>query len=378
MKLLDEDGKMSQTASLMFSIFSSFSESEMMLKKERLMRGRRHNLSIGKIGSGFPPFGYSVDKDKYYIVNPQQSEIVKRFFSEYSKGHKSIADIAKELKEEGLFPKTSFFTLQKDLGDWLRREFYVGNKTYPQIISKTLFDKVQIERKKRKGKPKRSHKNRFLLKGLLFDGTTKRPLCAMSGNDAYYISHYGGMTIKRWRIDPIVWELSKTMYRKYLMNKDILQRQLKKEMQTICKKADTVRAEIQSLRDKMDKVEESRIFGRLSDKKGAELFEKLSDQLSDKEKRLLELTNESTAKMQQITDAELLEDFNEDALSIDEKIEIVRKVVRKVTIVRPLRFTAHISIFNRINDVVTVYEVKGKNKTVTSLIEEYHLRQKQP
>ena len=155
MKLLDENGKMSQSASLMFSIFSSFSESEMALKKERFMRGRYHNRKIGKIMSGFPPFGYSVNKEKYYIVNEEQSAIVKRFFSEYAKGNKSIADIAKELKEEGLFPKTSFFTLEHNIGQWLSREFYCGNQTYPQIISKSLFDRVQIERKKRKGKPKR-------------------------------------------------------------------------------------------------------------------------------------------------------------------------------------------------------------------------------
>lgn len=377
MKLLDENGKMSQSASLMFSIFSSFSESEMALKKERFMRGRYHNRKIGKIMSGFPPFGYSVNKEKYYIINEEQSAIVKRFFSEYAKGNKSIADIAKELKEEGLFPNTSFFTLEHNIGQWLSREFYCGNQTYPQIISKSLFDRVQIERKKRKGKPKRSHKNRFMLKGLLFDVTSKRPLCAMSSGDAYYISHYGGMTIKRWRIDPIVWDFSKRMYRKYLMNKTILQRKLQKELATIAKKRETITTEIQSIKDKMDKVEERMIFGRLSDHKGNELLEKLTDQLTEKEHRLFELNNEAIGKQQQIADADLLADINEEAMSLDEKIEIIRKVVKKVTIERPLRFTAHISIYNRINDTVTVYEVKGRNKTEISLINEYSRKEKQ-
>ena len=47
-RLLDINGEMSQTGSLMFSLFSSLSESEMMLKQERMMRGRRHNREIGK------------------------------------------------------------------------------------------------------------------------------------------------------------------------------------------------------------------------------------------------------------------------------------------------------------------------------------------
>ena len=55
MKLLDEDGRMSQTASLMFSIFSSFSETEMSIKKERMMRGRRYNKAVGKHSGGRTP-----------------------------------------------------------------------------------------------------------------------------------------------------------------------------------------------------------------------------------------------------------------------------------------------------------------------------------
>lgn len=139
MKLLDEDGKMSQTASLMFSIFSSFSETEMMLKKERMMRGRRHNISIGKIGSGRPPFGYAINKDKYYIVDPIQSEIVKRFYLQYSKGDVSIADIAKEFDEEGLFPKTSFFTLQKKDERLVRKRLLCGYSSLSSNHFKVAF-----------------------------------------------------------------------------------------------------------------------------------------------------------------------------------------------------------------------------------------------
>ena len=115
MRLLDENGEMQQSTSLMFSVFSSFCESEMALKKVRMMRGRRHNISIEKIGSGRPPFGYAINKEKYYIVDPITSKIVERCFLQYSKGDTTIADIAKELKEEGHFPNTSFDTLQQNL-----------------------------------------------------------------------------------------------------------------------------------------------------------------------------------------------------------------------------------------------------------------------
>ena len=125
----------------------------------------------------------------------------------------------------------------------------------------------------------------------------------------------------------------------------------------------------------MDTVEERMIFGNLSSKRGEELIENLKGQLSDKEKRLTELINETVYKQQQIVEADFKEDFNEDTMTLDDKIAIVKKVVKKITIVRTLKFTSHISIFNHINDVVSVYEVKGRKYTST-LIEEYNRKDK--
>lgn len=83
-ELLDYDGQISFTGSLVFSIFSSMSESEMVLKKERMMRGRRKNLSMGKSGGGRPPFGYTTNKEKEYILHPTNSKIISRIFNEYA------------------------------------------------------------------------------------------------------------------------------------------------------------------------------------------------------------------------------------------------------------------------------------------------------
>lgn len=379
MKLLDEDGKMSTTAAITFALYSTLSETEMTVKKERMLRGRRHNISIGKIGSGRPPFGYSIDKDKYYIVDPLQSEIVKRFFLQYSKGDVSIADIAKEFDEEGLFPKTSFFTLQKKMSDWLERDFYVGIPPYPQIISKSLFDKVQSIRKKRKKAPKRKSKNRFLLKGLLYEGNSGRSLCGWSNQDSYYISHYGGLMIKRKIIDPIVWEYARKMYRKHLMNPTILKRQLQKDLEIIGKKVDTIRTEIKSIMEKIDKVEERMIFGNLSNSRGEELNEILKDQLSEKERRLFELTNETAYKQQQMMEADFMGDLKEDAMTMDDMIAIVRKVVKRIKIVRLSKYISQISVFNNINNIVTVFEAnsnKHSKERGVRKIDEYHLKEK--
>ena len=381
MRLLDENGEMQQSTSLMFSVFSSFCESEMALKKVRMMRGRMHNKQMGKAFSGRPPFGYAINKEKYFVVDPITSKIVERFFLQYSKGDTTIADIAKELKEEGYFPKTSFDTLQQNLLLWLERDYYIGKFPYPQIISKSLFDKVQSVRKKRKCAPKKKYNNRFLLKGLLYEGEGGKMLSGWHEADAYMIAHpeKKGIHIRRNLIDPLVWDYAKGLYHKHLMNPTILKRQLQKDLAIIGKKVDTVRTEIKSIKEKIDKVEERMIFGNLSNKRGEELIENLKDQLSDKERRLLQLTNETAYKQQQMVEADFLGDFKEDTMTLEDKIAIVKKVIKKIAIVKPSKYTAHISIFNRINDTVIVYEMKSNIRSKDRGYKkkyEYHQKEK--
>ena len=165
--------------------------------------------------------------------------------------------------------------------------------------------------------------------------------------------------IKRKIIDPIVWDYAKKLYRKHLMNPTILKRQLQKDLAVIGKKVDIVRTEIKSRKEKIDKIEERMIFGNLSNKRGEELMEQQKEYLSDKERRLLELTNETIYKQQQMVEAEFLGELNEETMTIDDKIEIIRKVVKKVSVIRLSKYIAQISVFNHLNDTVTVFEANS-------------------
>ena len=99
LRLLDPDGSMSQSASIMFGLFSSISESEMMIKKERMLRGKLYKQQQGCLGSGRPLFGYKVTqvkKDKKIEICPVTSEVVKDIFNRYENGE-SIFSISKYL-----------------------------------------------------------------------------------------------------------------------------------------------------------------------------------------------------------------------------------------------------------------------------------------
>lgn len=364
-KLLESDGTMSQTGSLMFSIFSSMSESEMVLKKERMMRGRNRNLLMGKSAGGRPPFGYTTDKDKRYIVHSEQSVILRRIFNDYAYGKKSIRRICKDLKEEGLFPNSRYLTLVTEVNKWLKEEYYTGCSKFPQIVSKKVFDDAQKSLKDNKLVRCHNTKEKFLLKGLIRDGKTRLLLSGNSATDTYYSKRYSGVCVGLFNIDPLVWDFSKSMYDKYLMNKNILKKEISKELNIISKKIETIKKEIESLNSKIDKVEERMIFGKLSQTRGEELLFELSETISDKNRRYTELMNLSIAKSLQMDELLYSDMFDEESMTMEDKISIVRKVVENVFVYRLSRCLLEVKIYNKINDRVYIYNVESwKHKWV--------------
>ena len=289
-RLLEVNGEMSQTGSLMFSLFSSLSESEMMLKQERMMRGRRRNRELGKSVGGKPPFGYDIDKEKRFIVDPQNSLVISRIFNDYGYNNKSMKDIAIELKEEGYFT-SSTNTLCLRIRTILNNPIYKGEFPYPKIITPELFSIVQQNISQYNENRITRRKEPFLLKGLVCDSKTGYILSTNGAIDTYFSKHHSGVSIRRSNIDPVVWEHSKVMYERYVMNKDKLLQQIKESYKTTAKKISVVDQEIKDIATKLERVEESYILGRISKKKSEQLRTRLLEERKLKKSRREELVD---------------------------------------------------------------------------------------
>ena len=355
-RLLEVDGTMSQTGSLMFSLFSSLSESEMMLKKERMMRGRRRNKELGKSVGGRPPFGYDLDKSKRYVVNSQKSLIISRIFNDYGYNNKSMKEIATELKEEGVFQASSINTTLPRIHRILNQSFYTGEFPYPRIISSELYSLVQQKiESSNEGRIYRK-KEPFLLKGLVCDARTGYILSINGAIDTYFSKHYSGVSIRRHNIDPIVWEYSKVMYERYVMNKDKLQKLIKASYQTTAQKISVIDEEIKCIATKLERVEESYILGRISKKKSEQLRQRLIDERKLKENRREELVDLFIRKQSQ-QKCLILDKVNEELLTHEDKVAIINRVVEVVMVEKPNSTFSVIKIHSRINSLVYVYEV---------------------
>ena len=367
-RLLELNGEMSQTGSLMFSLFSSLSESEMMLKQERMMRGRRRNKELGKSIGGRKPFGYNVDKEKRYVINPIESSIVKRIFTDYGYGNKSMREIATELKEEGYFPNNHINTVRLKVQVILNRATYMGEFPYPRIISPELFSIVQQNIEYSSENRITHTKEPFLFKGLVCDARTGYVLSTNGAIDTYFSKHHTGAAIRRLNIDPLAWEHSKMMYERYVMNKDKLLKQIKASYQTTAQKIAVIDGEIKDIAIKMERVEESYILGRISKKKSEQLRQRLLEERKIKQNRREELVDLFIRKQSQ-KKCLLLDTIDESLLTHEDKLSIIHQVIDIITVEKPNPTFSVIKIYNRINSLVYVYEVHCWRHTWTLLRE---------
>ena len=367
-RLLELNGEMSQTGSLMFSLFSSLSESEMMLKQERMMRGRRRNKELGKSIGGRKPFGYNVDKEKRYVINPIESSIVKRIFADYGYGNKSMREIATELKEEGYFPNNHINTVRLKVQVILNRATYMGEFPYPRIISPELFSIVQQNIEYSSENRITHAKEPFLFKGLVCDARTGYVLSTNGAIDTYFSKHHTGAAIRRINIDPLAWEHSKIMYERYVMNKDKLLKQIKASYQTTAQKIAVIDGEIKEIAIKMERVEESYILGRISKKKSEQLRQRLLEERKIKKNRREELVDLFIRKQSQ-KKCLLLDTIDESLLTHEDKLSIIHQVIDIITVEKPNPTFSVIKIYNRINSLVYVYEVHCWRHTWTLLRE---------
>ena len=367
-RLLEVNGEMSQTGSLMFSLFSSLSESEMMLKQERMMRGRRRNKELGKSVGGRPPFGYDVDKNKRYVIDPKNSLIISRIFKDYGYNNKSMRGIAIELKEEGYFSNPSLNATHQYIQRILNNPIYKGEFPYPPIITAELFSVVQQNISRYTTNKITRKKEPFLLKGLVCDAKTGYILSINGAIDTYFSKHHSGVAIRKNNIDPVVWEHSKIMYERYVMNKDKLLTLIKSQYQTTAKKISVVDQEIKDIGIKLERVEESYILGRISKKKAEQLRTRLLEEKKLKRSRREQFIDQFIKKRKQ-KQCIILDTINEELLTHDDKVSIINKVVSVVMVEKPNPTYSIIKVYNRINSLVYVYEVHCWRHTWTLIRE---------
>lgn len=149
--LLKDDGTIDESSEMIFTLFAQMAESEMRNKAARFHRAKKANSEKGKFNGGrCVRYGYRLDENNVYQIDPEQAEIVKLIFNLYLNENMGAGLLAKELKQRGITQFSQFA-----IRDMLRNECYTGKcvtrhglvRNYPVIIDRELWNKVAAKRK---------------------------------------------------------------------------------------------------------------------------------------------------------------------------------------------------------------------------------------
>lgn len=160
---------------------------------EKIIRGHTENALKCKYNGGTPTFGYTIDSERHYQIDPRTAPVVLEMFTRYDSGS-TMKEIRDYLNDAGVTTVrgkaidlnfvAAILHNRKFLGEYKYREIIIPNGI-PSIVPQDLFDRVQDKLAKNKKAPAR-HKaeDDYLLTTELFCGTCGAMMVGESGTSS--------------------------------------------------------------------------------------------------------------------------------------------------------------------------------------------------
>lgn len=339
LKLLDIDGNISQAALLLFSIFGSLAESEMMIKRERLNRGKEAKKKQGCFVGGKILFGYTTDKDKHIIIDKEKSEIVKRIYSMYLSGYHSTSDISDILYNEGVYTLPNKKSRDSFICKVLKTHDYCGSDIYQALISEEDFNKAAELRNNYHNKPKVKYADHvYLGQKILYHHETGLALKVRKRDCTYFLDEQK-IHVNLNIVDSLLLYAADYSF-KFHGNLDIedLENKTREELMQIEKRLNNYTKEEEKIKASFDRLEERYILGSLSGEKLQYLEKKLNQELnklsvsrSDDMNKQSTLLNTLDAIQSQYEDNIIIDVYS---LSEKEQQEFIRKEIKQVLVTK--------------------------------------------
>lgn len=358
MRLLDEKGKLSQTANIMFSLFSSIAESEMSIKIERFREGKLRKKSLGKWAGGFLPIGYCYDPDTHDIlIDPVQRDVVLKIFDLYVNQELSTVKIARLMNQTGEMSTCkdghSLETAISTIGSILKNPAYIGqhpiyrgkivDNIYPPIISKEIFDKAG-ERLERHNSRKNANikivgKHIYFCSDILFDRFGNHLIGKSASNSYRYVRHdMDGtnyqITIPINLVDSVVWHYTR-LYIKTVnpsSSNDVLKRMVE-EKKVLEKVVNNNRKKVSEIDESIIRTNERIVIGKMSERTGDVIIERFENEKEILDTEFLNKMFEIKTLNDRIESLKSSRESGLDNLSDEEISELTHKYIDNVTVI---------------------------------------------
>lgn len=363
-KMLDEDGKISESSSIMFGLFAVMAESETRTRVERTMRGKRKLKAEKKWTGGWIRFGYSVGPDKRFVPN-DDADTVREIFDMYLTGL-SVQSITEELIERGKLNYDRVKVGSIFVGRVLNCKDYYNEVLYPKIIEKSVFDKCQQIKAGKKCLPKTFHKHVYYCSSIIRDYKTGQMMIGYAHN-ACYRNNELKVQISVNLIDSMVWTLAQ--HNKIIESKRDKSPLLKKLVDDIAileDKIKTAEDKISKFSKQRDMIEIRLIKGKISEK-AAECLEKEIEDDTERIKHVLEgLTTELRLKNHEFSsftnkDDNLVEELS-DISDDNVRYNIIHEEIKMIKVERLGYSSVKLHVMYRFHEEWTVYDIDTKRK----------------
>lgn len=160
---------------------------------EKVIRGHTENALKCKYNGGTPTFGFIIDKEKCYQIDPHTAPVVLESFTRYANGA-TMKEVMQYLVESGFTTVRGRKIDLNFIARLLKNRKYIGEYSYrhivtpggiPAIVPQDLFDRVQQRLETNRKAPAR-HKaeDDYLLTTKLFCGTCGAMMVGESGTSA--------------------------------------------------------------------------------------------------------------------------------------------------------------------------------------------------
>ncbi len=358
MKLLTDDrSKIDTTASIVFSLFSTLAENEMMIKKERFMRAKSELTKQGKKSGGATIFGYMKNKEKYCVPHPLHAKIIADLFRHYLEDRDTSLyetyTYAMSMYPE-IFPPLPYIKAQHKIRHFFDTNYYwEGNWCYPPIVSKEVAEKVKEKLSKARCLPRYNCKKELLGRGKLYCGHCGRMLSPAGGNMKAYIcptDKVHSLQINYDAIDWLIWEETRVLFN---MNSFISSTDKTTEINNQISLKKNELSQIEQLINEQKAKEEKLIELYMNDKVTKSILDSKIENISD-EKKLYETKrnnliieiNELENTIKEIDKNRMTNDSFGDFPSLNDitnfntKLDYVRKYIDKAIITKINDWTA--------------------------------------
>lgn len=365
-RVLKEDFTLSETANILFGIFASMAENEGYIRKMRFKRGREKKKAEKKYFGHGLLFGYDVDENQNYIIHPKNSEIVKEIFERYVNENVSIKKLAKQLYEEGKLGDITLETYHWHVVNILKRTAYIGESYYPPIVSTDLFYQARNKADRNTKWNKETRKDGLipaLLRGVLHNEDNDATLSYVKCLNQYKSHHFYGecISIHKDIIEPLVWKWVVELHKKYNSGDKSKRLQiLRNDRDRIYQKLNNINNKVSKTIDKIDKIEERWINGKISSEKRDNMREVVEKELSVLKEQQKSFENDLSIKQSQINKQRNTKlDYSNQTFS--EQRSLVLETIKKITLKNVSnshnKYRKLIKVYNNYDDSINIYVI---------------------